>query len=167
MKQPQETTTEQLIAPQETKERINTFLKTHAVGVISTCDQDNNPHGAVIYLTVDDNFVMTFVTKDETKKHQNLQANPKVMFVTHEASSQTTVQVRGIAQLIDNQQDQDAVFAAISSLSSDQLPITKLEAGGFVAYQLIPEEIRMAIFTRPDPGGYDMYETIYFEPVAS
>jgi hypothetical protein len=43
-------------------------------------------------------------------------------------------------------------------------PISKLHAGDYVAYRISPKQIRMAMFIRPDPGGYELFETIDFQP---
>lgn len=168
MKKVRETNVEQLAAPAETKRRIYNFLRNHPIGVLSTVDEDGGPRATVIYFSVDEDFVITFVTKKETKKHQNLQHDTRSMLVTYEATDQVTAQVSGHASVIEDTDEAHKAFSDMVKISHERSragtppPITKLEAGDYVAYQLVPHEIRLAVFTRPDPGGYDMYETIYF-----
>lgn len=168
MKQVTEITNEQLQASAETKQAVHDFLRTHPTGVLSTTDEDGGPRAAVVYFTVLDDFSVTFATKKETKKHENLQRDPRAMFVVYEASSQTTVQIQGHAEVITDPDESMQIIEQVSSIASatsesGEMAISKLEAGDFVAYQLLPTQIRMAVFARPDPGGYDIFETIYFE----
>ena len=168
MKQVLETSNEQLKASDETKQAVKDFLATHQTGVLSTTDDDGGPRAAVVYFSVRDDFSITFATKKETKKHANLQRDPRAMFVVYEESSQSTVQVQGHAEVITDPGEAKRVIDQVANIASTtsesgELAVSKLEAGGFVAYQLLPAQIRMAVFARPDPGGYDIFETIYFD----
>lgn len=151
----------------ERNRRVYDFLKAHPIGTLASVDPNGNPHAAVIYFAVDENFDFVFMTKRDTKKHDNLQHNNHVMLVSYEASSQTTVQITGSAKEIhDNVKAQEAFSGMLdASKQTSEVgvpPLSKLYAGYYVAYQLKPVQIRMAMFIRPDPGGYDMYEIIDF-----
>jgi nitroimidazol reductase NimA-like FMN-containing flavoprotein (pyridoxamine 5'-phosphate oxidase superfamily) len=130
-------------------------------------DEHNNPHATVIYYSVDTNFVISFTTKAETKKHDNISKNSNVQLVVYEPSLQITVQVTGRAEIVENQGKaldilHETHVAAGNMSQSGVAPIDKLFAGQYVMYHIVPSTIRMAVFARPDPGGYDMYETIEF-----
>lgn len=149
----------------ESNQRIYNFLKSSQVGVLATADHEGIPHAAVIYFSIDENFMITFTTKQETKKHSNLQENKNVMLVAYEASSQTTAQVAGVVEDITDTDAAQAAYgmtlrAARETSESGVPPMSKLDAGKYVAYRLVPASIKMAIFVRPDPGGYDIYETV-------
>ncbi len=151
----------------ESNRRIYNFLKVHPVGVLAMVDPEGNPHATVIYFSVDEEFNITFTTKRDTKKHDNLKHNNHVQLIAYEASSQTTVQITGIAKDISHEPEASEAFsntvrASMQTSGADVPPISKLQAGHYVAYKLSPKQIRMAIFARPDPGGYDIYETIDF-----
>lgn len=159
-------------ASPESNQRIYEFLKTHPIGVLASVDPNNDPHAAVIYYSVDDDFNLFFTTKRDTKKHDNLKHKDHVMLVAYEASSQTTVQVTGTAEDITDTPEAFEVFkgtvkAALKTSESGVPPISKLYAGNYVAWRINPVQIRMAVFVRPDPGGYDVYETIDFQPRAT
>jgi len=149
----------------ESSKRIYDFLKLHSVGVLATVDPNSDPRATVIYYAVDEDFNITFTTKRDTKKHDNIQHNNHVQLVAYEASSQTTVQITGIAEDISDTPEANEVFsntlkAAIRTSEAGVPPISKLYAGHYVAYRIKPKQIRMAVFIRPDPGGYDIYETL-------
>lgn len=152
----------------ESSQRIYEFLKTHPVGVLATVDPNNDPHAVAIYYSVDEGFNLSFTTKHDTKKHDNLKHNAHVMLVAHEESSQTTVQVTGVAEEVTDSSEANEIFketvkAAMQTSDSGVPPISKLYAGSYEAWRIKPRQIRMAVFIRPDPGGYDIYETMDFE----
>ncbi len=151
----------------ERNQRIYDFLKSQPVGVLATVDPDNNPHAAVVYFSVDEKFNILFMTKRDTKKRDNLLHNNHAMLVAYEPIKQATVQVTGtVEEVQDNEEAQWAFSGMLSSSArtSEAVvpPLSKLYAGHYVAYKLKPVQIRMAMFIRPGPGGYDMYETIDF-----
>jgi general stress protein 26 len=158
----------QLASSSESNQRVYDFLKSHPVGVLAMVDPNGNPHATVIYFSIEEDFSISFTTKRDTKKHDNLQHNNHVMLVAYEAETQTTTQVIGTAEdITDAQQAQETftntqIAASETSEEAGEPPISKLYAGEYVAYSLKPAQIRMAVFARPDSGGYDMYETIDF-----
>jgi len=160
--------TPQTARSSESNKGIYDFLKSHPIGVLATVDPNHNPHAVVIYFSVDEEFMITFITKRGTKKSDNIERANHVMLVAYEASSQTTAQITGLAEEIVDAVAAKKAFknmlqAAEQTSESGDPPITKLYAGQYIAYRIKPIQIRMAVFIRPDPGGYDMYETIEFE----
>lgn len=168
MKIMRETKVEGLTASAESKQKIYEFLNTHPVGVLSTADEDGNPHASVIYFSISEEFAITFVTRKRTRKYQNLQQDPRAMLVVFDSAGQVTVQISGVVQMIEEPTDlrqalQYMVKASYTtSKPGSPPPITKLDAGEYVAYQLLPQEIRYALFTQSDTSGNDPFETIYF-----
>ena len=147
---------------------IHDFLKSQAVGVLTTVSPRNKPHGVVVYFSIDEKFGMYFMTKADTEKNKNIKHNNQVMLVVYEASSQTTVQVTGHAVNISDLPEGHKVFAdtlksAQQTSDSAIPPISKLDAGRYYAYKIVPEQIRMAVFARPDPGSYEqLYQILNF-----
>jgi general stress protein 26 len=166
IKYPQKTRQQKTISS-ESSQRIYGFLQTHPIGVLATVDPNGNPHATVIYFAINDKFEIGFVTKVETKKHDNIKRNNHVQLVSYEASSQATVQITGMAEDISDSPEASDIFTntlrtSIQTSEAGIPPISKLLAGNYVVYRLRVKQIRMAIFARPDPGGYDIYETIDF-----
>lgn len=151
----------------EKNERIYTFLKEQPVGVLASVDPNSNPHAAVIYFGIDEDFKVSFTTKRDTKKNDNIKHNNHVMLVAYDPLSQTTIQITGVAKEITDDKEaaeafQNTLAAARRASNSNMPPISKLLAGHYVTYRVNPVQIRMAIFSRPDSGGYDIFETIDF-----
>ncbi len=163
-----ESNNKQTASSSETNQRIYDFLKAYPIGVLSTVDPNGNPHAAVIYFTVDEEFNITFVTKHDTKKYDNLKRHNHVMLVAFEPVSQTTTQITGTVEEITDESEAQRAFhdmlANAEKTSEEGVPpISKLYAGGYTTLRIKPVQIRMAVFIRPDPGGYDdTYETIDF-----
>lgn len=153
----------------ESERIIRDFLFAHPVGVLATVD-GNKPHATTVYFGSSEDFVITFTTKVETKKNKVLSGNNSTYLVTFDASSQTTAQVIGraveITDFVDAKNAFDATVDAATKTSEDGVPpIAKLYAGKYIAYQLVPERINLAIFASPEPGSYDLYQTIEFAAI--
>lgn len=151
----------------ESSKRIYDFLTQHPIGTLATVDSHNNPCASVIYYMVDEEFNITFTTKRDTKKHANIQRNSHVELAVYQAASQTTAQITGVATEITDVSESNEAFsntlrAAIRTSEAGVPPISKLYAGPYTAYKITPNQIRMAVFIRPDSGGFDMYETLNF-----
>jgi general stress protein 26 len=149
-----------------TKQRMLDFLMSTPVGVLSTVTPDGDPHGAVIYFSIDDQFVVTMLTKGDTRKYDNLVHNNHAMLTVFDVETQTTTQLTGVASEIT---DPDFVNSALEmdmiasmNTSYSRMPaIEKLEAGKYVAFKIKPVQVRMAVYARPDPGEYtELFETV-------
>lgn len=140
--------------------RIRSFLEGHFSGVLATVDRDNKPHATVIYYGVEPSLDITFLTKRGTRKSNNLEHNQHVELVVFDEPSQTTVQVTGAVTKIVEPKEALQVFrnalrASLHTSESAIPPIAQLDAGGYVSYRIVPESVRMAIFTRPNHGSYE------------
>lgn len=75
------------------------------------------------------------------------------------------MQVTGVATKIEDSTEMNEVFAKILNASleasgSSVPPISRLKEGDYVAYQIKPKQIRMAVFSRPKFGEYeDLFKT--------
>lgn len=144
----------------EKRERILRFLQENVVGTLATVDPNNDPHAAAIFYFVEPDFTINFITKTGTKKHDNIIHNNHVMLLVFEANSQATVQVKGIAEKIDDITKTNQIFADVLQAAWDTSedgvpPITRLLAGEYVAYKVKAKEVRMAVYARPEYGSYD------------
>ena len=150
------------------QERIYNFLRSNPVGVLSTVGPDGDPHGAVIYFTIDKRFMISFLTKSDTRKYDNLKHHSRIMLTSFDQATQTTAQIMGNTVEITDNYEINAVAGAILGASLDTSvagtglpPISKLQAGSYVALGINPVQIRMATYARPDPGDYtELFDTI-------
>ncbi|HIA91707.1 TPA: pyridoxamine 5'-phosphate oxidase family protein [Candidatus Saccharibacteria bacterium] len=150
----------------ETASNILKELRSEDVMTLCTMNLNLRPHLSVVYYSVSDAFELFFITKVKTNKHKHLQINPNVTALVYEEKRQLSIQITGTAHAeepSDETHDMlEKVFEKASKHNFNAPPIAKLWAGGFVMYKIKPSTITMALFTRPQAGGYDMFEAINF-----
>lgn len=157
---------EQKVLDHERRTRIFDFLRENQVGILSTVDPNHNPHATVIYYGVEPDLSITFMTKSGTKKSDNIAHNNHVMLLVFEPNTQTTVQISGKAHKVKDITQTNKIFSdtlqAAWDTSEDGVPpITRLAAGEYVAYNIEPKQVRMAVYARPEVGNYeDLFETL-------
>lgn len=140
------------------KKKIYEFLKSHPIGVLATVDSDNNPHATTIYVVVEDDLTIKFLSKRDTQKIQNLEGNNNVTLVIFEAGTQTNVQVIGQAEDVSNDAESHEVFKKILEITrqtsqAEVPPVSKLFAGNYVAYKIKPKQIRYSNYQlHPSPS---------------
>ncbi|HSX16303.1 MAG TPA: pyridoxamine 5'-phosphate oxidase family protein [Candidatus Saccharimonadales bacterium] len=146
--------------------RIYNFLKENHTAVLSSVTPDGNPHGAVVYYMVDADFTFHILTKKGTRKYDNLAHNGHVMLTIFKPETQTTAQVTGIALERGGNANINEVAggvfgASLQTSTSGLPPIVKLHAGPFTTFRIVPKQIRMAIYARPDSGNYnELFDSI-------
>ena len=128
---------------------IAAFLERNHIAVLATAYKDTSaPHAAVIYYTSTSRLNLFFITKSNTQKSRNIVSNPQVALAIYEADSQTTAQINGSAQKID---DPDRLKTAVelmhkysqATAQTGTLPADRLKAGDYVLYEVTPQSIRM------------------------
>lgn len=149
----------------ETIDIVNDFLQTHHSGTLATADGAANPHAAVIYLTFNEDYTFSFITKTETQKYKNIEENKNVALVIYDENEQASVQVIGYVEIIDDKDEMQKTlnksFRYSTEISRREFPpLEKLFAGEYIALRLIPQAIKMAVFARPESGDDELYETI-------
>lgn len=148
------------------QQRILRFLEDMPVGVLSTVSPDGDPHGVVIYFVVDGDFNVYFLTRDETRKYDNLKHHNHAMLTVFDPATHTIAQIIGRAKEIEdsyqiNKIANKMVQANFKVSEVDMPPITKLDAGECVAFKIEPVQIRMAVYARPESGSYnELFESI-------
>lgn len=145
---------------------ISVFLAEHYSGVVVTADAAANPHGAVVYYLPDPDYSITFVTKEETQKYKNIEENKQVAFVIYDEKSQTTLQIAGHALIVDDIEKKRDTIRNMTNSSialSDSLlpPAYKLTAGEYMVVKLVPQVMKMAVYSRTDSED-DLYESLLF-----
>lgn len=150
----------------ERQQRIYDFLRLKPIGVMSTSLPNGNPHGSVIYYCIDQQFTIKFLTKSKTRKYENLKQHDQVVITVFEPETQTTAEISGkaveVTESVEINSIAGSILAASMKTSGAGLPpISKLDAGEYVAFKIVPEQIKMAVYARPDPGDYtSLFETI-------
>jgi len=154
----------------QSRQRIADFLATKGVGVLATSDGAGKPHAATIYITIDRDLSIYFITKQDTQKCRNLQANPWAAIAVYDAVSQTTVQAEGSVVVVTDAQQLEWIFNDIWKQAAQispgaTPPVAQLMAGSYVVFRLSTPSLRMASFNRPNGSeSNDIFETVHTQP---
>lgn len=149
------------------KDLISIFLKHQTSGVLATADSAANPYAAVVYYLFEDDFTLLFGTKRETQKYKNMEENPRVSVVVYDEPTQTTVQITGRIEFIEDEDTVEKVVDNMESISARRSienvpPAAKLTAGDFVAVRMYPQVIKLAEYGFAKQDSADIFETILF-----
>lgn len=151
----------------KSEDLIRIFLKNLRSGVLATADAASIPHAAVIYYMLDDDLSVLFTTKRETQKFKNMEENKQAALVVYDESTQTTAQVMGHVEFVEDNDTREKVLANMKNASLERStentpPAAKIEAGDFVIVRLKPTVIKMAEYIFSDAGNENLFETILF-----
>jgi uncharacterized protein YhbP (UPF0306 family) len=141
------------------------FINENPLGTIGSVNANGEPWGASVYFGCDANkFVLYFSTKDETKKHQNIQENPNVSVVFVNEEIQMTIQAQGVAEVVNTIEDATAAAEAFNATTRNtddwKLPLEKMQAGGYELYKVTVKYARLTGFGDHREG--EMPEKIEF-----
>lgn len=109
---------------QSQKAYIHSLLHKNRFAVLSTVNEDNSPHAAIIYYTVDEDFNFSFITAEETAKIHNIQNNHKVSLMIIQEETLETVQIYGTAKKSPSTLDETLTKLALK-VNTDEI-ITSL-----------------------------------------
>lgn len=151
--------------PQDELQAVSNFIKQHPVGVLATASKQGEPHAAAVYFVSDDSRCIYFLTKEDTQKHRNLQENPRAAVTIYDAQTLETLQIEAKAEVLpDVSQFLDLynriLKASSRTTTSERPPVSKLNAGDYFMYKLIPSSLRLADYSKPDHGDLDIFRSL-------
>ena len=156
----------------QTSDGIVDFLSQNKVGVIATADGSGKPHAATVYFTCDRQLNIYFITKKETQKSRNLQANPYAAVAIFDAPSQATVQAEGPVSEVTDERQLEWIFndihsAAVQTNRNATPPTAQLIAGGYIVYKILAPTLRMATYSPPGPADNfgNIFEVVHTAPL--
>jgi general stress protein 26 len=123
---------------QTDEEIVSDFIKEHKIAVVSTVTSDFLPQSAVVGIHVGKSFELTFGTFRSSRKHLNLQKNPRVSLVIGWDKGKT-VQYEGEVQELHGQAIIEFEKAYMGEMSTAAKYFPKEEA---VFYKVTPKWIR-------------------------
>jgi general stress protein 26 len=133
------------------KKRAQEFLHDHPLGVLSTTGENGKPWGSAVYFVTDEDFNFFFVTREKTKKFQNIHANAHVALTVADGKTQTTVQAAGTITKVPSRDIVDVVFKKLASIRpQDDInwapPVIKVHQGDWMVLKLSPNYAQFAEF---------------------
>lgn len=118
----------------EMRTQIVNFLKNHDLAVISTINSENKPEAATIGYFIDDDLSLYLITREDSRKAENIAGNPNVALVIGTTAGPNTVQIEGSAQILKSGDKEFAdllvKFAALKVLYYG--PFLKMEGINFI-----------------------------------
>src|SRR5688572_12065278 len=96
--------------------KVQDFLKTHHMGILSTVSKDGKPWGSAITFAVDDDLKFYFMTRADTLKYKNIEANHNVSLTVADETEQISVQSVGVVSRVDTDDYMDVVFKKLASV---------------------------------------------------
>lgn len=137
--------------------KIAAYIDRNPAAVLGTIGQDG-PHGTVIYVISASHGTLCFVTKNQTKKYQNILANPSVCLTFFNDKESTTLQVAGKAYVADNSQGLkeiviDKVTKAHAIMSDWLPPVIKIQNGDYAVIGIDVTYARLSDYGGADSNG--------------
>lgn len=131
--------------------KVKAYIDQNPIATLGTINPDGTPAGAAVYICTDSQLSnIYFITKQETKKYQNVRDRPQVSLTIVNPSENNTLQANGHAFDVEDAITIDRVMRAIehehSSAKEWLPPIAKLRAGAYVIVGVAITSARLAQF---------------------
>jgi len=86
------------------------FLKTNRLGVVATVNSERRPECATVHYFFDeDSWAIYLITRDSSRKYKNMIENPNVAFVVGTEMGRSTIQIEGMAHIIDKEETEEFI----------------------------------------------------------
>lgn len=132
--------------------RIRSYIDINPIATIGTMNyNDGSPHGSVVYTCADTHHPIVYLlTKQGTRKYQNILVHDQVSVTIVNPSENSTLQADGHAEEV---RDPETINMVMDKLAHDHLsstewlpPIAKLRAGAYVVVGITLTHARLAQF---------------------
>lgn len=138
------------------------YIKANPVMVLSTVDDLGVPHGAAVYAYAKSGKKVYCITKTDTRKFQNLRANPHVAITIVNTAENSSLQATGHAETAQDAAEIEDVMgnmAEIYAQGPDWLPpVTKLRAGPYQVVGITLKDVRLARYLHQHPGSKTIFK---------
>ena len=142
--------------------KIMAYVERNPAGVLSTIGEDG-PHGAVVYVIPASHGTLCFVTKNKTKKYQNIVNQGSINLTFFNEKESTTLQITGRAYVADNAQGLkeivlDKITKAHAAISNWLPPVTEISDGEYAVIGIEITYARLSDFGNIDISGPTIVE---------
>lgn len=128
-----------------TKEEVLNFLRENPIMSAAMCGENGRPVATVLLFTVDDNFVIGFITKAGTFKEKALNVNP-LMSMAVWKNKKMEVQMSGMTEKVTHMAEVevllDKLAEAVNVVDDFWAPVLKYP-GDYVGYKFVPDWVRV------------------------
>jgi general stress protein 26 len=134
---------------------IMEYIEVHPAAVISSINDDGTPHAAVVYIFPASHHTLCFVTRNQTRKYQNIGQSAQVAVTIFDEHDSSTLQATGRAFLSTDEQILATMkerMEKMHAVRADAVPpIEKLQqSGDFVLVGIELQKARLAHYQGMD-----------------
>lgn len=129
--------------------KIMSYIESHPAAVVSTTNEDGSPHAAVVYVFPVSHHTICFVTRNQTRKYQNIYQRAQVAITIFDEHDSSTLQATGRAFVTNDEQVLGTMkerMEKLHALRADAVPpVEKLQqAGDYVLVGVELQTVRLA-----------------------
>jgi len=160
------TTTVVKTASPESEETITSFLDNHPQGALTTIDIHGRLHGSVVNAFLIDAHSYAFMTKKDTQKYTNLQANATISFVSFDPFSRTEAELEGVAYLVEDQEEASRILDVIDKAADKgrwHVSPYVTTQDDYALFMMYPRKLHMVTYWDKTRGLKAFHEWIDFE----
>lgn len=148
----------------EEYKRIAAYVSENPMATLGTVNDNDTPHGAIVYLCMASDRSVCFITKSHTQKYINLTERPAVAVTIGNDKDSSTLQITGQARIIEAPELMDEVLVKITQIHArlaDWLPpIAKLRAGNYAIIGIKITTARLGEFKDMNIGSREIFTEI-------
>ncbi|HSX28239.1 MAG TPA: pyridoxamine 5'-phosphate oxidase family protein [Candidatus Saccharimonadales bacterium] len=141
---------------------IVSYIQANSVIIIGTIDPHGALHGAAVYAYAPRADKLYFITKNDTKKFQNILHNPEVSVTIVNSDENSTLQSQGHAEVVSDPGVIGEVMHKMTKIyahSVDWLPpIAKIHAGPYQVVKVTLRNTRLANFLGAKAGSEHIFK---------
>jgi len=134
-----------------TYHKVEAYIDKNPIATLGTINPDGTPSGAIVYICADlRRPIVYLITKQETKKYQNLRDRHEVSLTIVNPAENSTLQANGRAYDVE---DAITINMVMEKIAHDHVsakewlpPIAKLRAGAYVIVGIELTYARLAQF---------------------
>jgi len=136
-----------------TKNTVWEWLSKHPLATLATVSATGAPQLATVYTYVDQNHHCYLITKEETRKYQNVQRTTTVALSWFDSVDMVSCEIAGMASVVQSGEEVLAAITQLQELIAKQKPgywippVGQGNGGNYAVLQIIPEIVRYADYS--------------------
>ncbi len=149
------------------------FFRSHQLMVLGTKGPDGNPQLAAVYVYIGPNGAYYFMTRNTTRKFQNIIANECVTLFAYDEVTMQCGEMTGKAHLILDAEKVIPMLTPLQQIATTRNtkcwmpPVGQIEGHNYVLFEVIPEVLSVYDYgecegTDPKPRTYKCEEEFHF-----
>ena len=136
-----------------TKKDVLKWIQSQPVATLATVSFAGMPQLATVYTDIDDNYYCYLVTRQDTRKYENLRHTKAVSLSWFDASRLVTCEISGEAHVVRSGKEVSAIITRLQKMILEQKsgywipPVGQINGGDYVVLRVIPDLVRYADYS--------------------